>query len=83
MSEPTPTVKNTNLLTDLDWLQKSTDLEDGIIKQIIDNTKDYIIYLEASEERLHKMEEVLDTISKSDLTNKQAFLDNFKEFFNE
>lgn len=74
-------MKNTNLQADLTWMRSGTDC---IANAVIINAEEYIEFLEGKEDRLTKMEDVLNSINDAtDLPNKDVFIAKFKEFFNE
>jgi hypothetical protein len=74
-------MKNKELLRDLKYVSGVSD--GGIILDIIDDTVEYIEYLEGKEDRCNAIESVLNKISESDSPNKDIILAPFKEFYNE
>lgn len=76
-------MKNDNLLVDLDWLRSA---HDTTMTAVADGAQEYIEHLEGRDERLTKIEAILEHILNADTTdlpNKDVFLAKFKEFLNE
>lgn len=69
-------MKNENLTNDLTWLRSANDTT---MTTVVGNIQDYVEQLEAKEDRLHKLENVLNDIDNSDMVNKDVFLEKFKE----
>lgn len=74
-------MKNRNLQTDFENLQHERGYDSDTV-QILADARDYIEDLEKKEERLLRMEEVLNTIADSEMPGKVAFLHEFREFLN-
>jgi hypothetical protein len=52
------------------------------INQILDEAERYIEFLEGKEDRLTSIENTLNEVSESDITNKAEFLQKFEGFKN-
>ncbi len=52
-------------------------------EKVINETIQYIEYLENLKERLSKIETKLNEVNESNTDGKDQFIDKFKEFFNE
>lgn len=67
-------MRNDNLQKDFNNLRG-----DRVINHLIDEAERYIKYLEDKEDRLTKLETILNDISNSDMANKDEFLTKFEE----
>lgn len=71
-------MKNQNLRTDFNNIRGI----DHDVNLVLTEAENYIEFLEGKEDRLTKLEGVLNDIEASDIPNKEAFLARFSEFKN-